>query len=488
MESHNRALSLRVLVVDVRAIRCYARIMQPLAKCFWSVLLVSVFAAVSCGDDSEERTPGTADAGPPPLKEIVQQEIANYDRRVRASCKCAVKTGTYPTEQACLEIGLSGPDWVDCETAALENYDSPQTRADNQCYQDFFKTSAECTEQSECDADKLNACGTFSAECLQLNNERLNLILAACPDFGLLSRVMDMPVLPNDAQSAANAAATCNGPLPVMKMLDKQMGGVKTPDWSCYASAANKPAAAPKGMQALQFKLAALMPSLIEGVTLDFFLGASTLEKPYFTSKFDGTSDVVALDVPAEQTALTVRVNGLEREETARSIAELREYSVPILKRDEPVQGFMLLTSQRKLIVNEALKNQTTQDDDPEKAFLVSYARDCSGHDVSGAQFELLDDSGTVVESKSTEGEPHQSYMQYAIPNPDCTYTSFDQSAWVLINAPVNATAKGKSDTYRLRVKGRMAETDAEPVVFGEAEVEMVAGAITFVHLPIHKF
>ena len=33
-----------------------------------------------------------------------------------------------------------------------------------------------------------------------------------------------------------------------------------------------------------------------------------------------------------------------------------------------------------------------------------------------------------------------------------------------------------------------MAETDAEPVVFGEAEVEMVAGAITFVHVPIQKF
>lgn len=291
---------------------------------------------------------------------------------------------------------------------------------------------------------------------------------------------------PNDAQSAAQAASTCNGPLPVMKMLDKVSGGIASPDWSCLGASKTEAAAA-GGMQALQFKLLSISPKDLEGVNVDFFLGDSTLEKPFATKTFDGVSNIVPVDVPSSQRALTVKINGLQREETARSIAELREYNVPILKPDEPVQGFMLLTSQRKLIVFEALKDQPVQDDDHAKGFLVSYARDCSGHDVSGAQFELVDAAGAVVKNADAEGQPHESYMQYAIPNPECTYTSIDQSAWVLINAPVNATEAGKSQAYRLRVKGRVTEADSEPVIFGEAEVEMVAGAITFVHLPVEK-
>jgi hypothetical protein len=163
--------------------------MQSLFKRLVSIPQIVLCFVAACGDGSEQGMATTADSGPLPLIEVVRQEIANYDRRVRASCVCGVKMGTYPTEQACLEIGLSGPDWVECETAALKDYDSPQTRADSQCYQDFFKNSAECTEKSGCDPDKLNACGSFTAECLQLNNQRLNLILAACPDFGLLSRL-----------------------------------------------------------------------------------------------------------------------------------------------------------------------------------------------------------------------------------------------------------------------------------------------------------
>lgn len=177
------------MAVDLRALRCYSRVMQSLAKSLVAIPLMLVSVAAACGDGSDQGMATSADSGPLPLMEVVRQEIANYDRRVRASCKCAVQTGTYPTEQACLEIGLSGPDWVECETAALKDYDTPQTRADSQCYQDFFKNSADCTENSGCDKNKLNACGTFTAECLQLNNTRLNLILAACPDFGLLSRV-----------------------------------------------------------------------------------------------------------------------------------------------------------------------------------------------------------------------------------------------------------------------------------------------------------
>lgn len=299
---------------------------------------------------------------------------------------------------------------------------------------------------------------------------------------------MKAPTSPNDAESAAAAASTCNGPAPVMKMLDKMNGGIVAPDWSCLTAPPNgASASASASTQALRFKLRSLTPQDIQGVQVDFFLSPSTLGQPHASKTFDGQSDLVSIDVPGGQTSLTVKINGLQRDDMTRSIAELREYDLPVMTSDEPVQGFMLLTAQRKLIVNEALKNQDIRDDDPAKAFLVSYARDCSGHDVSGAQFELLDDSGAVVQSGAAEGLPHTSYMQFAIPNPECTYTSFDQSAWVMINAPVNASETGKAKTYRLRVKGRLVETDPEPVLFGQADVEMVAGAITFVHLAPKK-
>jgi hypothetical protein len=152
-----------------------------------------LFVLSACGDATEQGTADAADAGPLPLIEVVKQEIANYDRRVRASCVCGAKSGTYPSEEACLKVALSAPDWVECATAALKDFDSPETRADSQCYQDFLKTSADCTEKSECDPETLDQCGSFTAECLQRNNQRLNLIITACPDFGLLSRVMDTP-------------------------------------------------------------------------------------------------------------------------------------------------------------------------------------------------------------------------------------------------------------------------------------------------------
>jgi hypothetical protein len=218
-----------------------------------------------------------------------------------------------------------------------------------------------------------------------------------------------------------------------------------------------------------------------EGVTVDFFLGASTLDKPYATRMFDGVSDRVSLDVPGGQASLSIKVHALPHDDPMLSIPELREYGLPIRSFSEPLQGFMLLDAQRALIVN--LAERGMKDDDPQKAFLISYARDCSGHDVRGAQFELLDETGAAVASGADAGLPHQTYMQFALPNPDCTFTGYQQAAWVMINAPANADETGITRAYRLRVKGRMHDSDVEPVVFGDAEVEMVAGVITYANL-----
>lgn len=268
-----------------------------------------------------------------------------------------------------------------------------------------------------------------------------------------------------------------------MKVLDTKMGVVVDQDWSCATESAPAPTTGDR--QTLQFKLISLTPSDTAGVTVDFFLGGSTLDEPYATRTFEAASDHVSLDVPSGQSSLSIKVDALERDDPMRSIAELREYGLPIRSFAEPLQGFMLLSAQRALIVN--LTERGMADDDRSKAFLIAYARDCGGHDVRGARFELLDDStGLVVESASGAGLPHQTYLQFALPNPDCTFTSYDQAAWVMINAPANTSDTGTTHGYRLRVKGRMHGSDMEPVSFAETQVEMVPGAITYTNLYPH--
>jgi hypothetical protein len=124
-----------------------------------------------------------------PLVDLVRYEISLYDRRIRAMCPCLVAKGEYETEQDCLDLGLSGPDWQDCASMALASYDNPMTRAQTSCYFDFLEQTAECVESSQCDDARLASCGTPDSECLSATNERLQLLLAACPSLGLLSRL-----------------------------------------------------------------------------------------------------------------------------------------------------------------------------------------------------------------------------------------------------------------------------------------------------------
>jgi hypothetical protein len=138
---------------------------------------------------SESLPTASMDAGQTPLIVLVRSEIELYDRRIRASCPCLVASGAYQSEQECFRFGLSGPDWAECATRALATFDSPTTREQSQCYLRFLADAAECTEAAACDEGKLATCGTPDLDCLALQNERLNLILTACPDFGLLSRL-----------------------------------------------------------------------------------------------------------------------------------------------------------------------------------------------------------------------------------------------------------------------------------------------------------
>jgi hypothetical protein len=51
-----------------------------------------------------------------------------------------------------------------------------------------LKQTAECVEAAQCDDTQLGICGTPDPDCLAATNERLVLLLTACPSFGLLSR------------------------------------------------------------------------------------------------------------------------------------------------------------------------------------------------------------------------------------------------------------------------------------------------------------
>jgi hypothetical protein len=63
------------------------------------------------------------------------------------------------------------------------------TRAQTSCYYAFLKQTAECVEGAQCDDSQLGVCGTPDPDCLAATNDRLVLLLTACPSFGLLSRV-----------------------------------------------------------------------------------------------------------------------------------------------------------------------------------------------------------------------------------------------------------------------------------------------------------
>ena len=151
---------------------------------------------------------GRMDAGQTPLIELVRSEIDLYDRRIRAGCPCLVASGAYPSVAECLRLGLSGPDWASCEARALANYDSPSTRDKSQCYFQYLAEAAMCTEAAACDKDKLASCGTPDLDCLASQNERLNLVIAACPDFGLLGRAPSSEVGLDASMAHAADAST----------------------------------------------------------------------------------------------------------------------------------------------------------------------------------------------------------------------------------------------------------------------------------------
>lgn len=282
-----------------------------------------------------------------------------------------------------------------------------------------------------------------------------------------------------DAATVVDEARRCIGPLPVMTVHDAEKGVDLDPDWSCYDVSDAGVAKGDGGTQRATFRVAELLPGLLDGVMVDFFFGASTLGTPHLTRVLGLDAGSVSFDVPPGRTSVSVRQHALTRADATRSLAELRQYDLLIPPDGVPIESYLVLNGSRDLIVNLALGGER---EDAQKAILMSVARDCRGRDVRGAQLALIDgETNLPVAIGTAPGAPRASYFQDALPSTSCSFTSNDQAVWVLINAPVNVSADQKTHSYRLRLTGRKSERDVSPIVLGEVEVETVAGVVSLV-------
>ena len=271
----------------------------------------------------------------------------------------------------------------------------------------------------------------------------------------------------------------CSGELPVMSVLDVEHSVELEPDWTCYdGPPPDEPAPARQGSLSLAKSVPALVDS-VEGLKADVFFGPSTVGAPSATFTF-GASGIVELSLPAGVGNVSLHVHKLSRPDPRYDIAELREYDVPV-PATGVIEASSALTAMHRLATNLV---QASDPEAPHTALLMAEARDCQGRDVGGARFTLLDaDSGEAVPTSSMGDLPRPAYSQFALPNPECTFTTVGRAEWMLANAPVNVSGDSITRRYKLRLEGRMREKDVEPRVLGEREVELFAGTTSIVRL-----
>jgi hypothetical protein len=300
----------------------------------------------------------------------------------------------------------------------------------------------------------------------------LDAAAAVTPDAAFVQRVDD---------AGGGILLGCTGDPPVMKYLDQQTNTELNPDWGCYADAgalADAGSAVPA--RRVTFHLGPY-PGVYDGVTADFFFGWSTLGAAAVTRVFANDSDAVTFDVPAGRDVVSAWIHALQADSSALSIEESREYGFAVPAGDASIEASGTIHDMRALTVNLVLEGGR---EDPAKSLLIADARDCLGRYVGGAQFELVDgETNLPVPTRTAPGAPVTGYWYFALPNAGCDYTGSELAQWVMVDAPVNVTGDATTHSYRFRLKGRMHASDPAPVVLGEREIELFAGAITFVRL-----
>jgi hypothetical protein len=159
-----------------------------------------IVAAIGCKGSAERpdaasaaEAGSAADAGESPVIEtaelhsLIADSIEQWDRRIHASCACLVAGGTYGSVDECMHWLGSAPDWADCAMRALAGEVSATERTALQCQLEFQRARADCYEAASCDA--VGACEEVEKSCAENDHTLEVLILKACPDTGLLSRL-----------------------------------------------------------------------------------------------------------------------------------------------------------------------------------------------------------------------------------------------------------------------------------------------------------
>lgn len=313
------------------------------------------------------------------------------------------------------------------------------------------------------------------------------------PTDAAVRPAMDASVVADASTTDASgliSATDCSGELPVMKTRDPITNVERDPDWSCYATTdaddagaadADDAGAADVATQIVTFRFLGFPMSVIEGLTVDFHVGRTTVGAPAASRTFEPDAGEVTFPFPASQRRVSIHTHALQRADSRYDISELRDYESPIPGDGGPVQGYIQLRDKRAIA---ALVFGDDEPYDPDKAVLLVTVLDCAGQDVGGAQVELVDlETGVVVQSVVQQGQPRSAYLRYALPEPRCTYTTngTNQAAWVMINAPTNVSVDRIGHGYKVRLKGRMRAEQPQPVTFAEQAVELSAGTTTAV-------
>jgi hypothetical protein len=274
-----------------------------------------------------------------------------------------------------------------------------------------------------------------------------------------------------------------------MRAFDSVTSTYIDPDWSCYAGDAgvSGAGAAPRdagGDRSAIFQLTYAPGNRIPypGATADFFFGSSTLGKPALTAVTDADAGTITLTVPGEQELVSVWVRATRNPTSPiTDIVGVHALALPLVRPPAVISASAVISSAVDTLLANVLGALALGD--RSKAMLSAVVRDCRSHDVGGAQLELIDgETNAPVTSGSAAGEPRAVYGRFALPHPECTYTSAERSEWMMVNAPTNVSNGAVTHTYRLRAKGRMRASDPAPVILDERAVELFSGDFSFVH------
>ncbi len=331
--------------------------------------------------------------------------------------------------------------------------------------------------------------------------------------------------LPNQDSGPGTGPAGCSGPLPVMTVRNPDGGAQMLADWSCYAPGANSyfrpldvdagdDAATDAGSDAasdagqdsstpVDAGTDSAVPTdasppdanvptpysihIIDfssgqppvGATVDLFWGESTQATTAFEGIVDDAGILAFPQPPAGTAYLSFHLLGSSTQEPmywqGQPIVP-PGVNAPFLGNGQ-TEGNSVSVQTRDTLLTSVFGSQAPRED---LAVLVSAAIDCSGTDVQGAQFTLIDQAtGLAVATGSNAGDPRAFYFINDIPNSRCTYTNnIAKGVWSMGNAPVNEP--GSTHPYILRMSGRMTESDPpEGVPIHDKAVELYSGGIS---------